>query len=137
MHTKPMLRSSRALPIVALFATATLLLPSVSSGSQRRPQFRATVDVIQIQVVVEDDGNFVSGLEASDFALEVNGKSRNITTVYEIDLGADTVPGERRSRPPAAWRQWILFFDAGFNSRTTSSGLPPMRRCTASGSSSR
>jgi len=116
MHTKPMLRSSRALPIVALFATATLLLPSVSSGSQRRPQFRATVDVIQIQVVVEDDGNFVSGLEASDFALEVNGKSRNITTVYEIDLGADTVPGERRSRPPAAWRQWILFFDAGFNS---------------------
>lgn len=116
MHSMPTLRSSRVFSFLALFAAATLLLPSISSGSQRRPQFRARVDVIQIQVVVEDDGNFVSGLEASDFTLEVNGKSRNITTVYEIDLGVDTAPGERRNRPPAAWRQWLLFFDAGFNS---------------------
>lgn len=116
MYTMPMLRSSRVFSSLALFATATLLLPSISSGSQRRPQFRATVDVIQIQVVVEDDGDFVSGLEASDFALEVNGKSRGITTVYEVDLGADASAAERRSRPPAAWRQWVLFFDAGFNS---------------------
>ena len=116
MHTKPMLRSSRVFSLVALFATATLLLPSVSSASQRRPQFRAAVDVIQIQVVVKDGDNFVSGLEAADFALEVDGKSRNITTVYEVNLGADEPEEKRQSRPPAAWRQWILFFDAGFNS---------------------
>ncbi len=116
MHTKLLLRSSRLVSLVALLGIAALLLPSISSGSQRRPQFRTGVDVIQIQVVVEDDGNFVSGLQASDFALEVNGQSRDITTVYEVDLGADADGGERRARPPAAWRQWILFFDAGFNS---------------------
>ena len=116
MHTKSMLRRSGVFSLLALLATATLLVPSASSGSQRRPQFRATVDVIQIQVVVEDDGNFVSGLQAADFALKVDGKSRSITTVYEIDLGSDATAAERRRRPPAAWRQWLLFFDAGFNS---------------------
>jgi VWFA-related protein len=119
MNESPVLSRRFRVPVTLLLAAAfiaALALPGTSSGTpQRRPQFRAAVDVIQIQVVVEDDDNFVSGLQASDFVLEVNGRSRNITTVYEVDLGAEE-PAGAGAPPPASWRQWILFFDAGFNS---------------------
>lgn len=108
--------------ILLTAALVGLLVVGASATPQRRPQFRTEVEVIQVQVsVVDGDGNFVTGLGPEDFRLRVDGKDRKITTVYEVDLGrpaattVDAVAGATPI-PPAGWRQWLLFFDAGFNS---------------------
>ncbi len=99
-----------------------LLVVGASATPQRRPQFRTEVEVVQIQVsVVDGNGNFVTGLGPEDFRLRVDGKDRSITTVYEVDLRrpAATAVGavaDATPIPPAGWRQWLLFFDAAFNS---------------------
>jgi VWFA-related protein len=113
MHTNRLSRRS-VRTAVAASLVAALLVPAASIA-QQRPQFRARVDVVQFQVRVTDaDGAFVPGLTASDFALSVEGNSRPITSVYEVNLAAPAEDGET-ALPPAGWRQWILFFDAAFN----------------------
>lgn len=108
----------RSLWSAGILALATSLLIAPAVIGQQRPQFGTRVDVVQFQVRVTDaSGNFVSGLEPSDFQLRVNGSERQITTAYEVDLAEGAAPAADGSQmPPAAWRQWVLFFDAAFNS---------------------
>lgn len=105
-------RSWRSGLLVALVASFLL----AAAASAQRPQFRTRVDLVQFQVRVTDgSGGFVPGLTVDDFRLEVNGRERPITTVYEVDLTEEPAAQTAAARPPAAWRQWMLFFDAAFN----------------------
>ncbi len=92
---------------------------------ERGPQavFGVRVELVQIQVQVEDsDGGFVSGLSPSDFLLTVDGKPRDIAIAYEVDLRGkrDVNLEPDPSMPPAAWRQFLLFFDLSY---TTPRGI--------------
>jgi VWFA-related protein len=94
-------------------------------GQERVPQavFGARVELVQIQVQVEDSrGNFVSGLSPSDFRLTVDGQPRNVSIAYEVDLRGDRTANLEPdpTMPPAAWRQFLLFFDLSF---TTPRGI--------------
>ena len=56
-------------------------------------QFEARTDIVLVDVtVVSSNGDPVTGLEASDFSLEVNGKPRSVHTLQFISsLGMPTV----------------------------------------------
>jgi len=100
--------------------------PSVLGQPQERvPQavFGARVELVQIQVQVEDSaGGFVSGLSPSDFRLRVDGKPRDVAIAYEVDLrgNRDVNLEPDPAMPPAAWRQFLLFFDLSY---TTPRGI--------------
>ncbi len=106
-----------------------LLAPLLGDGAtgQQQPVFEATVELVQLQVMVGDaDGRFMSGLGRDDFQLWVNDELRDVSLVYEVNLGDRAevahVPGESSERntvtdlPPAGWRQFLLFFDFSFTS---------------------
>jgi VWFA-related protein len=125
---------SRAGFVIACLAVAGISVPAGAASPQEqveRPVFGATVEVVQLQVMVgDDDGRFVPGLTREDFQLQVNGEPRSVSFVYEVDVheGLSTADSLRprsaglstgpvaQSAPPAAWRQFLLFFDLGFNS---------------------
>jgi VWFA-related protein len=61
---------------------------------QQPPSFRASIDAVQLSVIVTDrDGNPVSGLGEDDFEILEDGKLRPITTFAAVD-----VPIERTER---------------------------------------
>ena len=104
-------------------AGAPTLALGRSQDRSQQPVFGARVDLVQIQVQVEDsNGNFVSGLSAADFRLSVDGKPRDVAVAYEVDLrGTRDVNLEPDpTMPPAAWRQFLLFFDLSY---TTPRGI--------------
>jgi VWFA-related protein len=118
--------------VCALLASAGFSASAVLSQEQEpRPHFGATVEVVQLQVMIGDeDGRFVPGLTREDFRLRVDGEPRDVAFVYEVDTHegvavsnsvqprtvALTSEPATPSTPPAAWRQFLLFFDLGFNS---------------------
>lgn len=113
--------------VLASFLVIAALRPA---AGQDRPQFRATVELVQLQVGVQGpDGEFVSGLGPEDFIVRVDGDRRPAQVAYEIDLrtpqeqgGAAVATlgpvGERpQPLPVAARRHFLLFFDFSFTSR--------------------
>jgi VWFA-related protein len=111
--------------IAMLLASAGAPSPALGGEQDRSRQavFGARVDLVQIQVQVEDsNGNFVSGLTPSDFRLRVDGSPRDVAVAYEVDLrGSREVNLEPDpTMPPAAWRQFLLFFDLSY---TTPRGI--------------
>ncbi len=120
--------------VIACLAVAGLSVPASAAAPQEqveRPHFGATVEVVQLQVMVgDDDGRFVPGLTREDFQLQVNGELRDVSFVYEVDIHKGLSTGDSLrprtaslssgpaapSTPPAAWRQFLLFFDLAFNS---------------------
>ena len=106
-----------------------LLVPLLGDGAtgQQQPVFEATVELVQLQVMVGDaDGRFMSGLGRDDFQLWVNDEPRDVSLVYEVNLGGRAeaapvpeTPSEQSAvtdLPPAGWRQFLLFFDFSFTS---------------------
>ncbi len=95
--------------------------------AQERPQFRAMVELVQLQVGVADArGFFVTSLTADDFQVRVNGELRPAQIAYEIDLrrgrAADSAVAAAADRgenvrPVAARRHFLLMFDFSFTSR--------------------
>ncbi len=86
-----------------------------------RPQFRSNVELIQFQVnVADDEGLFVPGLVTQDFEVRVDGEPRELVLAYEVNRAPrgtrDGGPLPYSSLPAAAWRQWVMLFDAAFNS---------------------
>jgi hypothetical protein len=84
---------------LAAFVLAVALLPQQPAA----PTFRARIDLVQVDVVVVDkDGNPVTGMKASDFTLLDRKKPQTIATFEEIAYRrADkTAPLERR---PYGW----------------------------------
>lgn len=100
--------------------------PAQDASRLETPQFRSTVQLVQLQVnVAGPDGAFVPGLEPGDFLLRVNGEDRPVQVVYEVNLDrpADSTAEETTApalddAPPAAARRHFLFlFDLSFTSR--------------------
>jgi VWFA-related protein len=111
--------------------TASAVAPSsaLALGQERSSQatFGARVELVQIQVQVESEsGQFVSGLSPSDFRLTVNGKPRDVAIAYEVNLRDDRDVNLEPdpAMPPAAWRQFLLFFDLSY---TTPRGIMAAR----------
>ena len=65
-------------------ALLALVLPS-GSVAQEPPRFPATAEIVRIDAVVVDEaGRPVTGLTAADFAIEENGKPREIASFEPI-----------------------------------------------------
>ncbi len=104
---------------IAAAALMLLLATSLVSSAQERPQFRATVEVVQLQVALEDArGDHMPNLTREDFVLRVNGRVRDLTAIYEVDL-RQIQPDEEEDRfiPAGGWRQFLLFFDFSFTTK--------------------
>lgn len=118
-----------SLPVrrLATLLVCFLLAPVLPSSAQDSPQFRTTVELVQLQVgVAGPDGGFVSGLAPEDFVIRVNGRERPVQVAYEVDLAlpaeragtaVDVVPAGEEPRPAAARRHFLFLFDLNFTSR--------------------
>ncbi|MDX1630421.1 MAG: VWA domain-containing protein [Thermoanaerobaculia bacterium] len=114
------------MPRAALFTSLLplLLLAPGASSAQDEPagEFEGAEDVVEVRVpvnVVDDDGNPVRGLTASDFTVRDEGEEREITDFEVVDLKTIR-PGSSPSRaenaiPPAARRHFLLLFDLSFS----------------------
>lgn len=112
-------RSRRPAGTIAAAAMTFLFITPLASGAQERPQFRTTVEVVQLQVSIADArGDHVPNLKREDFVLRVNGRVRDLTTIYEVDL-RQIQPDEDEDRfiPAGGWRQFLLFFDFSFTTK--------------------
>lgn len=109
---------------VSAILLCCVLATSGAAQSPLRPQFRSNVELIQFQVnVADEEGGFVPGLVTQDFEVLVDGEPRELVLAYEVNRAPqDTVrnmgggPLPYSSLPAAAWRQWVMLFDAAFNS---------------------
>lgn len=91
--------------VVAMVMAAWTVTGAAQSGA---PQFRTTVEIVQLQVgVAADNGEFVSGLQPEDFLLRIDGQPREVQFVFEVDLRREA-PGDigccssTSALPPAA-----------------------------------
>lgn len=74
-----------------------LAVAAIAAPRGQQPTFRARVDLVQIDVVVVDaEGNPVSGLTANDFELSEDGDRQTIATFATVDI-----PLERLDRSPS------------------------------------
>lgn len=111
--------SKRIAGKIAVMSLMLLLATPLMSVAQDRPQFRTTVDVVQLQVVIADArGDHMPNLTGEDFVLRVNGRVRDLIAVYEVDL-RQIQPDEDSDRfiPAGGWRQFLLFFDFSFTTK--------------------
>ena len=73
--------------------------PPQPSAQQAPPTFRAGVDLVAVDVsVVDSTGRPVRGLEAGDFSLKVDGRSRRIASVQYVSQ--ETAPGKPLADEP-------------------------------------
>ncbi|NKB90302.1 MAG: VWA domain-containing protein [Acidobacteria bacterium] len=108
-------RPGRQLLAVALLGV--LAIPA-ASVAQDRPQFRTTVEVVQLQVAVADSrGDHLPNLTRDDFVLRVDGRVRDLAGIYEVDLRQIQPNEDERFIPAAGWRQFLMFFDFSFSTR--------------------
>ena len=103
----------------ALFIAICLVVPALA----QEPTFKLSVNVVDVDVTVTDaQGNFVTGLTASDFDVFEDGKPQAIQTFSYIELprlrpsslafGGRTVASDVRSnRDVASGRVYIIVLD--------------------------
>jgi VWFA-related protein len=106
-------------PAIVVVGLAVLLAAPAASVAQQAAQFRTTVEVVQLQVAVADArGDHPPNLDREDFLLRVNGRVRDITALYEVDLRQLQPDAEDdRFIPAGGWRQFLMFFDFSFTTR--------------------
>ncbi len=93
----------------------------LAAGAQQPPSFRAATELVVVDVaVVGKDGEPVRGLQASDFAVTIDGKPRVVRTLEYVDESAAPAPGEERplrpvssNAPEARGRLVLLLVDEG------------------------
>ena len=67
--------------------------PIAEQSLQRRPSFRAGVELIYVNVIVRDgDGNIVRNLKQEDFVLAEDGKSQTIATFDFEEVPSEAIP---------------------------------------------
>src|ERR1041384_5558421 len=72
---------------VTLFVTCIAASVLVAQSQQQPPQFRAGVDVFQLEVTVLDRNHDpVRGLKASKFSVLENGKPQKIVSFDEVEV---------------------------------------------------
>ncbi len=83
--------------------------PKTSSAQDNQPEFRVTVNMVQLNIAVTDNkGNYVTGLRPENFAITEDGIPQKIATFGEgdsparkvLDVGAEQ--GATATDPPAA-----------------------------------
>jgi len=111
----------RAVLLVLILLTAATVSPLAQRGSgtgtgggrgrgagpgsgapspQQQPVFRATVELVQVDVIVRDrDGNPVRGLAAQDFVILDRRKPQSVATFKEIRRDQDRRPEPARAFP--------------------------------------
>jgi VWFA-related protein len=85
--------------------SAALLALALSSGAvaQEPPRFPAATEIVRIDAVVVDKaGRPISGLTAADFAIEENGKPREIASFEPIVVRSAATSPEPEAPAPAA-----------------------------------
>ncbi len=82
---------------MTIVAGLTVAVRAGQSGPQQPPQFRASVDIVQVDVsVVDRDKHPVTGLDAADFTLLENGRPQEVVAFAEVRVPAAPAL-------PAAW----------------------------------
>jgi VWFA-related protein len=85
---------------VAAFGAFGLL---AGAAAQEPPRFPAAAEIVRIDaVVVDGTGRPVTGLTAADFAIEENGKPREIATFEPIVVQSVVAPDDGPAPAPAA-----------------------------------
>ena len=104
------------------FTAAVLALMTVPSGGQEPappPVFGVEVDIVRLDVVVlDDDGEPVTGLTADDFVIEEDGQTRDVVSFEPVIVRPrPTATGDQprisanRLRSPAEGRSIVILFD--------------------------
>lgn len=123
-----------------LMASAFLLLLAavVSAGAYPAQEFSSLVDLQVLELRVEDEaGRFVSGMDASDLVVTVDGEQVPVTLFYEVNIprrgdeneSVDSPPVELATRPtpatpadrlrPKDQRRFLFFLDFLYPTRSS------------------
>jgi Ca-activated chloride channel family protein len=90
------------LSVGLIFALVFSVRPKTSSAQAPQPEFRVTVNMVQLNVAVTDNkGNYVTGLRPTDFEISEDGIHQKIATFGEGDNPARKVE-ELASNTPEA-----------------------------------
>ena len=96
--------SSRPL-LATLLAVLTVLVaaPLARQDAQRRPSFRAGVELIYVNVVVRDgSGNIVRNLKAEDFSIVEDDKTQTISAFDFEEVPSESIKVEAEPEPVQA-----------------------------------
>jgi VWFA-related protein len=80
------------LSVCLIFTLVLAVRPKTSSAQAPQPEFRVTVNMVQLNVAVTDNkGNYVTGLHPQDFEISEDGVHQKIATFGEGDSPARKV----------------------------------------------
>jgi VWFA-related protein len=104
---------------LATLVVALLPLTMVLAGGQEAqpPVFGVELDIVRLDVVVLDgEGQPVTGLTAADFVIEEEGEPRDIVSFEPVVVRPRSTPGEdrisaNRLRSPVEGRSMVILFD--------------------------
>jgi VWFA-related protein len=107
----------RPLVVFALLAAGSSVL--AAGNPQQPPQtFRSGAQIVQVDVRVLKDGNFVTGLTPADFEIKEDGVSQKIESVVLIAPSLPSLPSPpsvpsapSRPSPPSSPSVWVFVFD--------------------------
>lgn len=90
--------------VATLFAViAFAAAPLARQGAQRRPSFRAGVELIYVNVVVRDgSGNIVRNLKAEDFSIVEDDRPQTISAFDFEEVPADSISAAAEPEPVQA-----------------------------------
>ncbi|MGH9515414.1 MAG: VWA domain-containing protein [Terriglobales bacterium] len=87
-----MMAKSFFLSVCLILALVLAVQPKTSSAQAPQPEFRVTVNMVQLNVAVTDNkGNYVTGLHPEDFEINEDGIHQKIATFGEGDNPARKV----------------------------------------------
>ena len=96
----------------AMLAVVMAAGVAVAASTQQAPVYKAEVDVVPVDLVVTDrEGRPVSGLQAEDFRVTVDGQPRKVLTAQFLSSAAAPSPGRAELPRKGAWD-----IDAAFES---------------------
>jgi VWFA-related protein len=108
-----------ARPALCSLVALVLIAAAPHARAQQQPTFRSTTALVQVDAIVLDgQGQFLHGLDASDLTLFEDGKPQKIEQFYMVThdpaTRASLLTAEEAGRPAeAAHRLFILVFDEG------------------------
>jgi len=103
----------------ALATAALLVLAGPAPHAQQKPTFKSSTQLVEVDAVILDrDGNFVSGLKPDQITLFENGKAQKIDQFFMVthDIGAatDSIAGGSSAQAEYnAHRVFVMLFDEG------------------------
>lgn len=111
--------TSRIAQGLALAGVCAIVPLGAHQPSPRQPAFRASVDIVEVDVVVQDkNGAFASDLALEDFELLDEGKPQRVQQLYLHLVDDKGRPGVRTGRAgsapaPESPRVFVVVFDEG------------------------